>query len=104
MAIRRRRGISVSDSASSLWGWLVVAAIFAGIGYGVYVAISKVSAHTQGHVANQPGVLDKKGFRTVQPDAPRVSGPAVVPPPSPRKDLIDRAAGDVNASVLAKEA
>ncbi|HEX7897710.1 MAG TPA: hypothetical protein VF950_08105 [Planctomycetota bacterium] len=103
MAIKRRRGISVSDSASSLWGWLVTAAVFAGIGYGVYVAISKVSKHTQQHVADTPGLIEKKATKVI-PTEPPAGGRTLPPPPPPRKDLIDRAAGDVNAAVLAKEA
>lgn len=104
MAIRRSRGISVSDSASSLWGWLVVAGIFAAIGYGVYVGIAKVNSHASDHVRSQPGTFDKKG-RVVGGggDAPK-TGPVKPPPPPPRKDLLERAAGDINAAVLAKEA
>jgi hypothetical protein len=106
MAIKRRRGISYSDGASSLWGWLMVAALFAGIGYGVFWAIGKVNTHASGHIDKTPAALDKKGRLPAERNTERPSNgrPAPPPPPPPRKDLLERAAGDVNAAVLAKEA
>jgi hypothetical protein len=39
MARRVRRGISYSDSFSSLWGWVLGIGVLVAIGYGVFYAI-----------------------------------------------------------------
>lgn len=104
MAIRRRRGISYTDSFSSLWSWLLGLALLGGVGYGVFYAIGQVNKTAKRHIDGTPELLDKRvGAKpkiTPKSDGPR-PGPST---PPPRKDILDRAAGDVNAAVLAKEA
>jgi hypothetical protein len=107
MAIRRRRGVSYSDSISPLWSWLLGAAVLVGIGWGVFYAIGKVNTHAE----SQIGGTDPLKARTKRKPAGASSTPVettrkgVAPPvETPRRSLMERAAGDLNASVLAREA
>lgn len=103
MSIRRRRGIGYTDSISSLWGWLLAAGVLVAIGYGVFTAIQRVNQTAEKGVAENSKVLPDKRPRVHHP----VGSNPVLPEgraPQPRKDLVDRAAGDLNASVLAREA
>ncbi len=105
MTIRRRRAIGYTDSLSSLWSWLLAAGVLVAIGYGVFTAIRKVNQTAEKQIAQNSGTLNPRprppSPSNPGPGAPSRPGPSV---PEPRKDLVDRAAGDLNASVLAREA
>lgn len=105
MAIRRRRGVSYSDSISSLWGWLMGAALLVGIGWGLFYAIGKLNAHAESQIGTEdPLKRKKKPPSTSSSSTPVKRGIAAPADAAPRRRLVDQAAGDLNASVLAREA